>query len=140
MMTLSDNTATNMTIDTVGLAPTNEMLARMGMANTYFYKKVFKPAEGPMPNDQKKFGTRKNHRRRNGRDDGIDLPLPDGLSRFVYADDDHHAQPAGSRHAARATCRATTKRKAFMPQRTKSARSMRSATMWRWCRPSAGPW
>jgi beta-lactamase class A len=56
MMTLSDNTATNMTIDMVGLAPTNEMLARMGMKNTYFYKKVFKPAEGPMPDDQKKFG------------------------------------------------------------------------------------
>jgi beta-lactamase class A len=24
--------------------------------NTYFYKKVFKPAEGPMPADQKQFG------------------------------------------------------------------------------------
>lgn len=56
MMTLSDNTATNMAIDVVGLAPTNEMLARMGLPNTYFYKKVFKPAEGPMPDDQKKFG------------------------------------------------------------------------------------
>jgi beta-lactamase class A len=56
MMTLSDNTATNMLIDTVGLAPTNAMLARMGLPNTYFYKKVFKPAEGPMPADQKKFG------------------------------------------------------------------------------------
>ncbi|MGH9708900.1 MAG: serine hydrolase [Candidatus Acidiferrales bacterium] len=56
MMTLSDNTATNMVIDTVGLAPTNEMLARMGLRNTYFYKKVFKPAEGPMPPDQKQFG------------------------------------------------------------------------------------
>lgn len=56
MMTLSDNTATNMVIDTVGLAPTNEMLARMGLHNTYFYKKVFKPAEGPMPPDQKQFG------------------------------------------------------------------------------------
>ncbi|MGH9705898.1 MAG: serine hydrolase, partial [Candidatus Acidiferrales bacterium] len=56
MMTLSDNTATNMVIDTVGLAPTNEMLARMGMRNTYFYKKIFKPAEGPMPPDQKQFG------------------------------------------------------------------------------------
>jgi beta-lactamase class A len=28
----------------------------MGLANTYFYKKVFKPADGPMPPDQKKFG------------------------------------------------------------------------------------
>lgn len=56
MMTLSDNTATNMVIDAVGLAPTNAMLARIGLANTYFYKKVFKPADGPMPPDQKKFG------------------------------------------------------------------------------------
>ena len=56
MMILSDNTATNMLIDAVGLPPTNEMLARMGLKNTYFYKKVFKPAEGPMPPDQKQFG------------------------------------------------------------------------------------
>jgi beta-lactamase class A len=28
----------------------------MGMKNTYLYKKVYKPAEGPMPPDQKKFG------------------------------------------------------------------------------------
>jgi beta-lactamase class A len=56
MMTLSDNTATNMMIDTVGLKPTNDMLAAMGLKNTYFYKKVFKPADGPMPEDQKTFG------------------------------------------------------------------------------------
>ena len=56
MITLSDNTATNMLIDAVGLKPTNEMLARMRLTNTYFYKKVFKPAEGPMPPDQKQFG------------------------------------------------------------------------------------
>lgn len=56
MMILSDNTATNMVIDTVGLKPTNEMLARMGMKNTYFYKKVFKPTTETMPPDQKKFG------------------------------------------------------------------------------------
>lgn len=56
MMTLSDNTATNMVIDAVGLRPTNEMLARMGLKNTYFYKKVFKKAEGVMPADQKEFG------------------------------------------------------------------------------------
>jgi beta-lactamase class A len=56
MMILSDNTATNMVIDAVGLKPTNEMLARMGMKNTYFYKKVFEPATEPMPPDQKKFG------------------------------------------------------------------------------------
>jgi beta-lactamase class A len=56
MITLSDNTATNMLIDTVGLAPTNQMLTQMGLKNTYFYKKVFLAADGPMPADQKQFG------------------------------------------------------------------------------------
>src|ERR1039458_1441794 len=57
MMTLSDNTATNVVIDSVGLRPTNEMIARMGLKNTYFYKKVYKKAEGPMPPDQKQFAS-----------------------------------------------------------------------------------
>ncbi|MGE5114435.1 MAG: serine hydrolase [Acidobacteriaceae bacterium] len=56
MIVLSDNTATNMLVDSVGLKPTNEMLAGMGLKNTYFYKKVYKPAEGSQPADQKKFG------------------------------------------------------------------------------------
>jgi len=56
MIIQSDNTATNLVIDHVGLKPTNERLAKMGFKNTYFYKKVFKPAEGEVPADQKKFG------------------------------------------------------------------------------------
>lgn len=56
MMVLSDNTATNLVIDAATLPATNAMLARMGMNNTYFYKKIYKPAEGPMPADQKEFG------------------------------------------------------------------------------------
>jgi beta-lactamase class A len=56
MMVLSDNTATNMVIDAATLSPTNEMLVRMGLKNTYFYKKVYKKPEGPMPADQKEFG------------------------------------------------------------------------------------
>ncbi len=56
MITLSDNTATNMVIDAVGLAPTNARLRAMGLKNTYFYKKVFQPATGPMPADQPQFG------------------------------------------------------------------------------------
>jgi beta-lactamase class A len=56
MVTLSDNTATNMLIDAVGLRPTNEMAASMGLKNTYFYKKVFLAATEPMPADQKQFG------------------------------------------------------------------------------------
>ncbi|GAC1618388.1 MAG: hypothetical protein NVS9B13_06240 [Candidatus Acidiferrum sp.] len=56
VMTLSDNTATNMVIDAAGLQPTNEMLARMGLKNTYFYKKVYKQSDTPLPPDQKFFG------------------------------------------------------------------------------------
>jgi beta-lactamase class A len=56
MMVLSDNTATNVVIDAAPLAATNAMLKRMGCPNTYFYKKVYKKADGPMPPDQKEFG------------------------------------------------------------------------------------
>ena len=56
MIILSDNTATNLVIDTVGIPNVNQRIAAMGLKNTYLYKKVFKPADGPMPADQKKFG------------------------------------------------------------------------------------
>lgn len=66
MMTLSDNTATNMVIDAVGLKPTNAFLAHIGMRNTYFYKKVFLPPVGPEPADQKQFGLGKTTAREMG--------------------------------------------------------------------------
>ena len=56
MMIVSDNTATNMLIDRIGVAAVNARIAAMGLKNTYLYKKVFVPADGPMPADQKKFG------------------------------------------------------------------------------------
>jgi beta-lactamase class A len=56
MMIVSDNTGTNLNIDAVGLKPTNDMLTRMGLKSTYFYKKVSLPPTGPMPPDQKRFG------------------------------------------------------------------------------------
>jgi beta-lactamase class A len=56
MILLSDNTATNMSIDAVGLKATNDMLAEMGLKNTYFYKKVYVKATGPLPPDFKQFG------------------------------------------------------------------------------------
>ncbi len=56
MMILSDNTATNLVIDQVTIAAVNARIAGMGLKNTYLYKKVYKPAEGPMPPDQKQFG------------------------------------------------------------------------------------
>jgi len=56
MIDLSDNTATNLLIDKVGIAAVDKRLTEMGLKNTWLYKKVFKPAEGVMPPDQKKFG------------------------------------------------------------------------------------
>lgn len=56
MIMLSDNTATNLAIDKVGLKPTNDMLAAMGLKNTYFYKKVYVKATGDLPADFKQFG------------------------------------------------------------------------------------
>ncbi len=56
MIMLSDNTATNMSIDAVGLKATNQMLADMGLKNTYFYKKVYVKATEPLPADFKQFG------------------------------------------------------------------------------------
>ena len=56
MVVVSDNTATNLAIDRFGLDAINARIAWMGLKDTYLYKKVFKPATGPMPVDQPKFG------------------------------------------------------------------------------------
>lgn len=56
MVIMSDNTATNLVIDHIGLANINARIQKLGLKNTYFYKKVFQPAEGPMPADQKIYG------------------------------------------------------------------------------------
>jgi beta-lactamase class A len=56
MVIVSDNTATNMAIDRLGLAHINATLRAAGLKQTVLYKKVYKPAEGPMPADQPKFG------------------------------------------------------------------------------------
>ena len=56
MVIVSDNTATNMAIDRLGLEHINATLRAAGLRQTVLYKKVFKPASGPMPPDQPKFG------------------------------------------------------------------------------------
>ena len=56
MVVLSDNTATNMAIDRLGLAHINETLRAAGLKQTVLYKKIYVPAEAPMPADQPKFG------------------------------------------------------------------------------------
>jgi len=56
MVVLSDNTATNMAIDRLGIDHINSTIRAAGLKNTYLYKKVYVPATGPMPSDQPKFG------------------------------------------------------------------------------------
>ena len=56
MVIMSDNTATNLAIDRLGVDAVNARIAWMGLKDTHLYKKVMKPASGPMPADQPKFG------------------------------------------------------------------------------------
>jgi beta-lactamase class A len=56
MIVVSDNTATNVAIDKLGLKNIDERIQWLGLKNTWLYKKVAKPAVGPMPPDQKQFG------------------------------------------------------------------------------------
>jgi len=56
MIVVSDNTATNLAIDRFGLDTINVRMAALGLHDTHLYKKVFKPANGPMPADQPIFG------------------------------------------------------------------------------------
>lgn len=56
MVIMSDNTATNLMIDRFGVDAVNARIAWMGLKDTHLYKKIGKPATGPMPADQPKFG------------------------------------------------------------------------------------
>ena len=56
MVIMSDNTATNLAIDRLGLSNINGRIAWMGLKDTHLYKKIGKPATEPMPSDQPKYG------------------------------------------------------------------------------------
>ena len=56
MVIVSDNTATNLMIDRFPAAQVDATMAALGYDQTWLYKKVSKPATGPMPADQPKFG------------------------------------------------------------------------------------
>ena len=56
MVILSDNTATNMAIDRLGLAHINGTLRAAGLKQTVLYKKIYVPATEAMPPDQPMFG------------------------------------------------------------------------------------
>jgi beta-lactamase class A len=66
MVIVSDNTATNLAIDRFGVDAVNARMESLGLRNTHLYKKVFKPAIGPMPADQPKFGLGKTTAREMG--------------------------------------------------------------------------
>ena len=56
MVILSDNTATNIAIDRLGLPHIDATLRAVGLKQTWLYKKVYVAASGPMPADQPQFG------------------------------------------------------------------------------------
>ena len=58
MVVMSDNSATNLVIDHLGIENIDARIAKLGLKDTYLYKKVFTPAPAGvvMPADQKKFG------------------------------------------------------------------------------------
>jgi beta-lactamase class A len=56
MVIMSDNTATNLAIQKLGIDAINARIAWMGLKDTHLYKRIGKPATGPMPADQPKFG------------------------------------------------------------------------------------
>jgi beta-lactamase class A len=58
MIVMSDNSATNLVIDHLGLENIDARIAKLGLKDTYLYKKVFTPPPVGvvMPANQKKFG------------------------------------------------------------------------------------
>lgn len=66
MIAESDNTATNLVIDHLGIKTIDDQIEALGMKNTWLYKKVEQPPQGPMPADQKQFGLGKTTAREMG--------------------------------------------------------------------------
>jgi beta-lactamase class A len=58
MVVMSDNSATNLVMDHLGIDNINARIAKLGLKDTYLYKKIFTPVPAGvvMPADQKKFG------------------------------------------------------------------------------------
>jgi beta-lactamase class A len=56
MVIVSDNTATNLAIDHLGLKNIDDRIQWLGLKDTWLYKKVSLPPVGALPADQKQFG------------------------------------------------------------------------------------
>src|SRR5258705_4529958 len=67
MVVMSDNSATNLVIDHLGLENIDARIARLGLKDTYLYKKAFTPvpAGAAMPVEQKEVGPGHNTARPN---------------------------------------------------------------------------
>ena len=148
MVVLSDNTATNMAIDRLGLAHINETLRAAGLHQTVLYKKVYVPATEPMPPDQPKFGLGKTTAREMAsimeRIAACHLALDDSAP---LAADGKSAAPfsaccAVSRIAT--ACRAISRRsipaKPARPSATRQALSTRCAMTWPSSPQNPVPW
>ena len=94
MIVLSDNTATNLAIDHLGLKNIDDRIVSIGLKDTWLYKKVYKPAVGPMPADQKIFGLGKTTARE----------MAAVMKRFVTCDLNPPGSPAASTAADRKLC------------------------------------
>lgn len=56
MISMSDNTATNLVIDYLGLDCVNACIVRLGLSNTRLYRKVFCPPSEAQTEEQQRFG------------------------------------------------------------------------------------
>ncbi|MGA7885292.1 MAG: serine hydrolase [Acidobacteriaceae bacterium] len=66
MINQSDNTATNLMIDRLGLKTIDDQIVALGLKNTWLYKKVYRSAVGPAPADQPQYGLGKTTAREMG--------------------------------------------------------------------------
>lgn len=66
MINQSDNTATNLMIDRLGLKTIDDQIVALGMKNTWLYKKTYRDPVGQVPADQPQFGLGKTTAREMG--------------------------------------------------------------------------
>jgi beta-lactamase class A/sugar phosphate permease len=94
MIDLSDNTATNLAIDHLGLANIDARIQSMGLHDTWLYKKVFMPPTPPVPADQPRFGLGKTTARE----------MASVMQRFATCDLDTGGAPAAPRARQQQLC------------------------------------
>jgi beta-lactamase class A len=56
MTDISDNTATNLVLDDIGISAVNSRIEAMGLSRTRLFRKVFLPYSGPVAEQDRKFG------------------------------------------------------------------------------------